>query len=101
MRSLFQTNARSYAKFLYVTLFLFFCFQHKLKSSQKDKVRQFINFTQTGEKTALTCLTAHEWKLDIAVDNYFQFPERYNRDQRSNVDKKRIEQLFIRYKGEY
>lgn len=74
-------------------------FQHKLKSSQKDKVRQFINFTQTGEKTALNCLSAHEWKLDVAVDNYFQFPERYNRDQRASVDKKRVEQLFLRYKG--
>ncbi|XP_013393856.1 DCN1-like protein 1 [Lingula anatina] len=71
---------------------------HKLKSSQKDKVRQFIAFTQSGEKTAINCLTAHDWKLDVAVDNYFQFPERYNREPKGTIDRKKIEQIFNRYK---
>ena len=87
--------------FFEVIKWLSLFFQSKLKSSQKDKVRQFVSFTQSGEKTALACLSAHEWKLDIAVDNYFQFPERYNRDTRSVVDRKRIEQLFVRYKGTF
>ena len=57
-------------------------------------------FTQTSEKVALTCLSSHEWKLDLAVDNFFQFPERYSsREVRSVVDRKRIEQLFNRYRG--
>lgn len=30
---------------------------------------------QTGEKTAVYCLTQHDWKLDIALDNYFANPE--------------------------
>ena len=85
---------------------------HKLKTSQKDRCREFItltqvhrlkdfpsgfftitlkqvhhkifhlallNFSQTGEKTALYCLTQHDWKLDIALDNYFANPEAYYR----------------------
>jgi DCN1-like protein 1/2 len=71
---------------------------HKLKSSQKDKIRQFMSFTQTSEKTAITCLTAHDWKLDVAVDNYFQFPDRYNREPKPVLDRRKIEQLFNRYR---
>ena len=56
-------------------------------------------FTQSGEKTAINCLSAHDWKLDVAVDNYFQFPERYNKDPKQALDKKKIESLFNRYKG--
>ena len=48
---------------------------HKLKSSQRDRAREFITLTQTGEKTALYCLAAFDWKLDIALDNYFANPD--------------------------
>ena len=78
-----------------------FLSQHKLKSSQKDKARQFISFTQTGEKTAIHCLSSHEWKLDVAVDNYFQCPERYNRDTKVSLDRKKVDSLFNKYKGMY
>ncbi|XP_067668424.1 DCN1-like protein 1 [Haliotis asinina] len=73
---------------------------HKLKSSQKDKVRQFIAFTQTGEKTAIQCLSVHDWKLDVAVDNYFQNPDRYNcnSEARLTIDRKRLDMLWQRYK---
>ncbi|XP_031567726.1 DCN1-like protein 2 [Actinia tenebrosa] len=71
---------------------------HRLKSSQREKVRQFIAFTETNEKTAITCLNQHEWRLDIASDNYFQNPERYYTESRVAVDKKKIVHLFDRYK---
>jgi DCN1-like protein 1/2 len=46
------------------------------------------------------CLGAHDWKLDLAVDNYFQAPERYNSEpSRSGVDRKRLEALWQKYKG--
>ena len=32
-------------------------------------------FHFSGEKTAIYCLTQHDWKLDIALDNYFANPE--------------------------
>ena len=77
----------------------FVVFQNKLKSSQREKVRQFITFTQAGEKTAINCLNIHDWKLDVAVDNYYTNPERYNREPKAAVDRKRVEQIFNRYKG--
>lgn len=74
-------------------------FQHKLKSSQKEKVKQFIAFTQTGEKTAIYCLAQHDWKLDVASDNFFQNPDMYYREPKGSVDRKKLEHLFNKYKG--
>jgi len=71
---------------------------NKLKSSQKEKVRQFIAFTNTGEKTAIYCLGVHEWRMDIATDNYFQHPDKYNKETKCTVDKKKLTQLFEKYK---
>ncbi|KAK2144270.1 hypothetical protein LSH36_772g01025 [Paralvinella palmiformis] len=71
---------------------------HKLKASQRDKVRQFITFTQAGEKTAITCLSHHDWKLDIAVDMFFQNPDRYIKEPKGSIDRKKIEQLFNKYR---
>uniref|UniRef100_A0A2K5CUN4 Uncharacterized protein n=1 Tax=Aotus nancymaae TaxID=37293 RepID=A0A2K5CUN4_AOTNA len=58
---------------------------NKLKSSQKDKVRQFMIFTKPSEKTAVSCLSLNDWKLDVATDNFFQ-------------NLKKLEQLYNRYK---
>lgn len=71
---------------------------HKLKSTQKDKIRQFMVFTQASEKTALHCLTVHDWKLDVAVDNYFQMPDRYCREPKPTLDRRKVEQIFHKYR---
>uniref|UniRef100_A0A8C7NFN1 DCN1-like protein n=2 Tax=Oncorhynchus mykiss TaxID=8022 RepID=A0A8C7NFN1_ONCMY len=71
---------------------------NKLKSSQKDKVRQFMIFTQSNEKTALTCLSQNDWKLDVATDNFFQNPDLYHSNLKGALDKKKLEQLYNRYR---
>lgn len=96
---------------------------HRLRSAQREKVRQFISFTQTGEKTAIYCLQHNDWKLDQASDSYFSNPDFYHRHDggsaggghavaqsanyhqqhhRSNfgnVDRKKLDQLYTRYRG--
>lgn len=62
-------------------------------------MKKFIAFTQTGENTAIFCLSQNDWKLDLASDNYFQNPDVYFREPKISVDKKKLEQLFARYRG--
>ncbi|XP_059420033.1 DCN1-like protein 1 [Carassius carassius] len=71
---------------------------NKLKSSQKDKVRQFMIFTQSNEKTALNCLSQNDWKLDVATDNFFQNPDLYIHNLKGTLDRKKLEQLYNRYR---
>lgn len=61
-----------------------------------------MGFTQANEKTAIACLTQHDWRLDIASDRFFQNAELYFRDSQSRpvpVDWKKVEQLFLQYRG--
>jgi DCN1-like protein 1/2 len=63
-----------------------------------------MGFTQANEKTAIACLTQHDWRLDIASDRFFQNAELYFRDSQPRpvpVDWKKIEQLFTQYRGKY
>lgn len=75
-------------------------FQHKLKLSQRDKVKKFIAFTQTGEQTAIYCLSQNEWKLELASDNYFQNPDVYYKEPKVTVDRKKLDILFSKFKGQ-
>lgn len=60
-------------------------------------MKKFISLTQTGENTAIFCLTQSDWKLDLACDNYFQNPEAYYKEPKC-VDKKKLDSLYGRYK---
>lgn len=56
-------------------------------------------FTQSNEKTALTCLAQNDWKLDVATDKFFQNPELYVPNIKGALDKRKLEQLYNRYRG--
>lgn len=79
----------------------------KLKSSQRELVRQLQSFTQANEKTCIYCLQKHQWRLELALDQYFSNPEAYqqaaamssrNSSSSSSVDSKKILSLYDRYK---
>lgn len=70
-----------------------------MKGAQKERVREFIQLTQTGEKTALFCLAHFEWKLDQALDAYFANPEAFYREPRPTIDRRKLEATYNRFKG--
>jgi len=68
----------------------------RLKPNQREKVRQFITFTQTSEKTAIACLTHAEWNLEMACDIYFQNPTFFSQAD-NTTDNKKLDQFFYKY----
>lgn len=91
---MFFCDKKMYISTLSLNFGNFRYFQNKLKPQQKDKVRKFIQITQTSEQTAIHCLQQNDWKLEIASDNYFQNPSAYYRE----LDRKKVEQLFLKYR---
>ncbi|KAK6536508.1 Scaffold-type E3 ligase [Arthrobotrys megalospora] len=43
-------------------------------SSQRAALTQFMQFTQTPERTAKKILQANNWNLELAIDSYYQNP---------------------------
>lgn len=64
-------------------------------------MKRFITCTQTGEQTAIYCLSQNDWKLELASDNYFQNPEAYYREAKTSVDRKKLETLYSKYQGNF
>lgn len=56
-------------------------------------------FTQANEKTALNFLAQNDWKLEVATDKFFQHPELYVPNIKGALDKRKLEQLYNRYRG--
>jgi len=81
--------------------------QFSSKHKQRERVvAQFMNFTQTNEKTAINLLSQHDWKLDLAVDAFYLTIDsgpnsRHNNSTRqasSSVDRKKLDQIWSVYK---
>lgn len=84
--------------------------QNRIKSAHRDRLREFMSLTQTTERVAIQCLSVHDWKLDIALDAYFTHPEYFHgggggqppmvsSGRASAVDRRKLEQLYNKYKG--
>uniref|UniRef100_A0A183BYC4 Defective in cullin neddylation protein n=1 Tax=Globodera pallida TaxID=36090 RepID=A0A183BYC4_GLOPA len=71
---------------------------NKLKKEQKDKVHQFISFTQSNEQTAIACLTSSNWNLEMACDLFYQNPAYLNQvTTAQQMDNRKIDQFFAKY----
>lgn len=76
------------------------------KHKQRERVvAQFMNFTQSNEKSALNFLSQHDWKLDLAVDAYYLSSDSgHQRNHTSrqqsthSVDRKKLDQIWNIYK---
>jgi len=44
---------------------------NRLNNDQKEKVKNFMAFTDVSEAIAIECLKHHTWNLEVAVDSYF------------------------------
>jgi hypothetical protein len=79
------------------------------KHKQKEKVvAQFMNCTQANERNAINFLSQHDWKLDLAVDAYYQTGDPGarrggggdpTRPTNAQVDRKKLDQIWNLYKG--
>lgn len=74
-----------------------------------------MQFTTTSEKVAVNCLQTHDWKIEVAIDQYFQNPDRYAAmagivkeagtttssvavmNRGNAVDPRKIERIFLQY----
>ncbi|CDW52584.1 DCN1 protein 1 [Trichuris trichiura] len=83
---------------------------YKLKHSQKEKVRSFVQLTHASEKVmqlksrrsvAVFCLNRNDWRLDSACDMYFSHPELYGATDKHAVDRQKVEALFEKYADQY
>jgi DCN1-like protein 1/2 len=74
---------------------------NKLNRSQREKVQNFLSFTNASEKCAIEMLTNQNWNLEIAVDSFFNNPpsNAYDEDFSGFVDENKILQLFGKYKS--
>jgi len=76
---------------------------NRLTNDQKEKVRNFMSFTDTSENIAIDCLKHYTWNLEVAVDNYFNEgpPKSAAKTQPTNKDKfeaKNLDGLFDKYR---
>jgi len=75
---------------------------NKLKSKERDKVKQFIAFTQCPERTAIQALTTANWNVESAAALFFDNPDMYAQSASGggggSVDRKKIDTLFARYR---
>lgn len=79
------------------------------KHKQRERVvAQFMNFTQSNEKSAVNFLSQHDWKLDLAVDAYYLSLDSgpnsrrdhgsRNHSSASAVDRKKLDLIWNSYK---
>ncbi len=65
-----------------------------------SQVRQFMQWTQAGERTAIACLGTHNWSVEVACDAFFTHPARFavmEEEKSRLVDDRKLEHFFLKY----
>eukprot|EP00698_Gefionella_okellyi_P004159 TRINITY_DN13881_c0_g1_i1.p1 TRINITY_DN13881_c0_g1~~TRINITY_DN13881_c0_g1_i1.p1 ORF type:complete len:274 (-),score=62.61 TRINITY_DN13881_c0_g1_i1:127-897(-) len=68
----------------------------KLKSDQREKVKQYMGFTSTKEAFAIKQLAKFKWNTERAIQDFFDNPPYI--DETEIVSSGRLEQLYEKYK---
>jgi len=72
-----------------------------LDRTQREKVRNFVVFTNTSDLMAIEVLKQNNWNLEVGVDNYFANPDQYVvQEEETTVgacDPTKIDKLFDTY----
>ncbi|RUS21371.1 hypothetical protein BC937DRAFT_92900 [Endogone sp. FLAS-F59071] len=75
---------------------------NSLKSSQKEKVKQFIAFTNSSEKIAIRKLKDYNWNTEQALDSFFNDPTGGSPTSTSmtqgGFDQRKLQALFDKYR---
>ncbi|KAI6232453.1 Defective in cullin neddylation protein [Aphelenchoides besseyi] len=67
----------------------------KLKTQQKEKLRNFIMVTNSNETIGLQCLQHVDWNLEMAFDVYYNNPTFHEASK--SVDNDKIDSTFRKY----
>ncbi|CAB54261.2 Defective in cullin neddylation protein 1 [Caenorhabditis elegans] len=71
---------------------------NRLKSDQKTKLRQFVQWTQVTEAVSLNFLAKANWNIEYAMTLYFDNPNLFaGSTPQPSVDRSNIERLFNQY----
>uniref|UniRef100_A0A1D1XTH4 Defective in cullin neddylation protein n=1 Tax=Anthurium amnicola TaxID=1678845 RepID=A0A1D1XTH4_9ARAE len=77
---------------------------NSLKSTQKEKVRQFMAFTSASERVSIRKLKECNWNVEVAVDAFFNDQSSgntwrtFNTTNSAGVDTYKLNQIFSKYK---
>jgi len=77
---------------------------NNLSSSQRKNVKEFINCTQSNEKTAINVLNVYNWNVGVALDRYYQDPQAYqqyeapSKSSSSSANSSKLESLYRKYR---
>ncbi|VFQ91684.1 unnamed protein product [Cuscuta campestris] len=69
---------------------------NRLGRGHRDKLQQFMTITGASEKMAHQYLKTSEWSIEGALNFFYSQPQ-----VKSSADKKRLEELYNRYKDPY
>ncbi|TKR80860.1 hypothetical protein L596_014851 [Steinernema carpocapsae] len=70
---------------------------NKLKPAQREKVRQFTQFTNSNDRVAITCLNNSNWNVEMACDIFFQNPAVFMNMDNGGTDVSKVDTLFRSY----